>query len=84
MDSAHDARNSEIREVMAGVVDFTPTNEEIADALADEPHIAHQAKWWGWRDSEVRSLLASELQRVHEWADELGHQPEGRTPRCAS
>lgn len=46
----HALRNDEIRNAMVGVVDFTPTNEEIDEALADEPHIAHQAKWWGWRD----------------------------------
>lgn len=61
-------RNDEIRAVLPGL-DFVPTDREIDEALAAEPCIEHQAKWWGWGDSEVRTMLADELQRVHEWTD---------------
>lgn len=60
-------RNDEIRAVLATTLDFVPTDDEIEQALAAEPRIEHQAKWWGWRDEEVRTLLADELKREHEW-----------------
>lgn len=74
MTTLNTARNDEIRAAMLLGLDFVPTDAEIEEALVDEPHIEHQAKWWGWHDFEVRDLLASELERVHEWADELEYQ----------
>lgn len=51
----------EIRRVLAGVVDFSPGDEQIVAALADQHELVGSAFKWGWSDSAVRSGLACAL-----------------------
>lgn len=70
------ARHDEIHAALADRLDFVPTDDEIGQVLAEQPHIQALADEWGWGDSQVRTELARELEWIRAWPAELEWRQE--------
>jgi hypothetical protein len=55
----------EMREVMMGVIDFEPTDDELRAVWADQ-ELVGLAHTWSWHDTEVRDDLAAALEAARQ------------------
>ncbi|MGW4528313.1 hypothetical protein [Amycolatopsis sp. NPDC004378] len=53
----------EMRDMMLGVIDFAPADDELRTAWTN-PRLVSLAREWGWGDTELRDELAAELEQI--------------------
>lgn len=53
----------EMRDMMLGVIDFAPSDDELRAAWTN-PRLVGLAREWGWGDTELRDELAAELEQI--------------------